>query len=131
MIINQIGPNVKFPHYIMLKLINELFAFLNVDCHGTRSVLFSIILQDMHKYILTTLYICRYMRRHLVHLVILIVTETEGSLNQVVYTVTYFIYCHFVVEEKLHFYVSFPNKPCFHNSHLFGFFCTSNNINPG
>ena len=59
MIINQIGPNVKFIYYIMLKLINDscssntdycdakrtffeadMFAFLNVDRHGTGSVLF-------------------------------------------------------------------------------------------
>ena len=58
-IINQIGPNKKFTHYMMLKLINDscssntdyrdtkrtfceadMFAFLNVDRHGTGSVLF-------------------------------------------------------------------------------------------
>ena len=59
MIINQIGPNVEFTHYIMLKLINDscsnnadyldakrtfcevdMFACLNLDRHGTESVIF-------------------------------------------------------------------------------------------
>ena len=56
MIINQIGPHVKFTRYIMLKLIDDccssnakwtfceadMFAFLNVDRHGTGSVLFRL-----------------------------------------------------------------------------------------
>ena len=61
MIINQIRPNVKFTHYIMLKLINDscssnadyrnakqafgdadMFASLNVDRHGTGSVFFNL-----------------------------------------------------------------------------------------
>ena len=61
MIINETGPGVKFTHYIMLKLINDscssnadyrnakqtfceadMFVFLNVDCHGTGSVLFKL-----------------------------------------------------------------------------------------
>ena len=59
MIINKIGPNVKFTHYIMLTLINDscssnadyrdakrtfceadMFAILNVDRRGTGSILF-------------------------------------------------------------------------------------------
>ena len=61
MIINQIGPNVKLTHYIMLQLVNDscssntdyhdakrtfceadMFALLNVGRHGTGSVLFKL-----------------------------------------------------------------------------------------
>ena len=82
MIINKIGPNVKFTHYIMLKLINDscssnanyrdakrtfcevdMFVFLNVDRHGTGSVLFKLC-HRIYIYIFTTGYICRYMRRN-------------------------------------------------------------------
>ena len=52
--------------------VNLMFAFLNVDRHGTGSVLFKIIPQDI--------YVDMYGECWCL-LVILIVTEMEGSLN--------------------------------------------------
>ena len=108
MIINQIGPNVKFTYYIMLKLINDSCRS-NTDYHNAK--------QTFCEADIFVFYNVNFNSTILPFLLLL----------KVVYTVTYFIDCRFAGEGKLHFYVCSLNKPCFRNAYLF-VFCTSNNM---